>query len=601
MPEGLGLIIEKCLRKQIKSRYRSATLLKEDLARFIRGEKPLARRRTILEKSRSWARRHPVIATSAIAFLLAMFSVITVQAYNNRIQKRYIDQLLASNSEKESKSRELSIQKENLDRAAYDNRLEEATNLLDRNFAERTQELLLAVDRGPGKRDFVWDMLWRRSRAQREIFKPDEFYLHALVVELSNQGCYSLDNGIAISKKLNQIASYHESALVKIRNIETGKVLEELRKPSPDSKLCLMRYSRDETDFLLLTHRILGTENQAESEFQLQVRDQSGQLKEFKIARPGKWTISRAATGISNHQIVCQEKNQADNLCRITTIDIKTGEYQVVNHINPGSSLMLLRDGEHVLSANDDCQLHVRKITQQPYDKSLGKSGDFQIGPFSSDIMGHSLALISQTGLKVAIWDLQNNSTTAPHEFQPADHPIQFCRWASEENLIAFNDLMKGAVIDTRLGQINPLKPLKEVNKKFFSLNAEPPGLEVANNIIYTYNYSKDVRPISIQQWDMNTGKEIPLNFQWQPPSLLNPQDGHSLFFIQERFLTRYWLNARPEPLSDSLPGHTDETWGAAFSPDGNLLATSSDDSDDPMTIRIWDWRAGKLVRGWKA
>ncbi|MFM7316928.1 MAG: serine/threonine protein kinase, partial [bacterium] len=151
MPEGLGLIIEKCLRKQIKSRYRSATLLKEDLARFIRGEKPLARRRTILEKSRSWARRHPVIATSAIAFLLAMFSVITVQAYNNRIQKRYIDQLLASNSEKESKTRELSIQKENLDRAAYDNRLEEATNLLDRNFAERTQELLLAVDRGPGK------------------------------------------------------------------------------------------------------------------------------------------------------------------------------------------------------------------------------------------------------------------------------------------------------------------------------------------------------------------------------------------------------------------------------------------------------------------
>lgn len=600
LPEGLGLIIEKCLRKRIKSRYRNATRLKEDLARFLRGEKPLARRRTILEKGRSWARQHPVKATSAIAFLLAMFSVITLQAYNNRIQKAYIKQLLVTNSEKDSQTKELSNQKQILDRAAYDNRLEEATGLLAKNFAERAQELLMSIDRGQGNRDFVWEMLWRRSRAQRELLQPDEFYHHALLSEFSAKECYTLDNGIAISKKLNQIANYHEGALIKIRNIETGKVLYELRKQHPDSNICLMRYSRDELDFLLLANRIVVNNNQSHSEFNLQVLGEDGKLIEFKIERPGSWYITRAASVISGHKIVCQERNANDKISRISMIDIRTGEYHVLSHIKPVSNLMLLRDGEHVLAANEDGRLHVKKITQQSFDKVIGNSDDYQIGPFSSDIMGESLVIINKTGSEIAFWDLQNKSTN-PREFQPGDYPLHFCRWTSENKLIALNEYMKGAVIDTLQNQVVKLEPLKEIKEKFFSLNAASPAVEVVNNIIYTYNYSKDVRPVSIQQWDMNTGQEIALNFEWLPPSLLNPADGQSLFFTQERFLTRYWLNARLETDFDRLPGHTDEAWGADFSPDGNLLATSSDDGDDPMTIRLWNWREGNLVRGWKA
>jgi WD40 repeat protein len=60
----------------------------------------------------------------------------------------------------------------------------------------------------------------------------------------------------------------------------------------------------------------------------------------------------------------------------------------------------------------------------------------------------------------------------------------------------------------------------------------------------------------------------------------------------------RVW-QFEPTPDSLSLEGHKDETWAAIYSPDGKILATGSDDTDERQTIKLWDPATGHVIRGW--
>ena len=75
--------------------------------------------------------------------------------------------------------------------------------------------------------------------------------------------------------------------------------------------------------------------------------------------------------------------------------------------------------------------------------------------------------------------------------------------------------------------------------------------------------------------------------------------DGRSLFLNAGSAIQRWYFlgnDAEPAPT-----GHVDEAWAIAFSPDGHLLASGSDDTEDDDTIKLWDTATGKLVWGLRA
>jgi WD40 repeat protein len=74
--------------------------------------------------------------------------------------------------------------------------------------------------------------------------------------------------------------------------------------------------------------------------------------------------------------------------------------------------------------------------------------------------------------------------------------------------------------------------------------------------------------------------------------------DGRSLVFRSgtQAVAWHFETTADPQPA-----GHVDEAWAAGFSGDGRLLATGSDDTDEPSTLKLWDAATGRLLRGWKA
>ena len=98
--------------------------------------------------------------------------------------------------------------------------------------------------------------------------------------------------------------------------------------------------------------------------------------------------------------------------------------------------------------------------------------------------------------------------------------------------------------------------------------------------------------------WDVKSGRRLGAmpSSQHAGWPIFAP-DGRSLMVDFGRSPRIWHFNPLPEPPSSF--GHKAEAWAVAYSPEGKILATGSDDTDERQTIKLWDPATGQLVRGW--
>lgn len=582
VPEELEIICDKCLRKEPANRYASADELKSDLERFLVRERILARPMSYWERGRNWARRHPAIATAAISAVAFMMVVISIQAFQNRSLRRINRELEISERRAEVQARLAESRKSIVDRSFYETRLNAAHTLTRNGLVERAQQALQEIDPGPGRRDFAWNHLWMRAREEMEVvaFADSDHML------------------MAISPDGNKVATYEKSKTVILRDVATGAVLDRFEPFGTGTPTVILRFSRDGRRLFCLSGLVdAGDDRFREHGFVIRENRISRGIKFKNRKGSGITDFEESAAGDRIRYVVTEPSGSACRIDFISLPDLRLDHEKVARSTK---FARLLPDGLHVLLADEAGMLRVASFENESVNIPFAPIAEVLTNSIAIAMETSSLAIANTDRRSIRILDIDSRADRETIQFEV---PFEFVamHWIEgQARLLVYDARWNATTIDTRSGAFTPLRstPDSDPDTMNFTLSGRVRAVSCGSRAL-TFGYSKNPGGRVNQVWDSRNGQELRFPF---PDPILDARtmpDGKSVLMTNRRIIKRWWTGGRSIS-NRTLAGHSDEGWGACFAPDDSVLVTSSDDTDDPLTVRIWDWKNGELIRGFE-
>jgi WD40 repeat protein len=145
---------------------------------------------------------------------------------------------------------------------------------------------------------------------------------------------------------------------------------------------------------------------------------------------------------------------------------------------------------------------------------------------------------------------------------------------------------------------VRVIEPEDGSRPRYVSLTFSPDGTRLATAACGS---GADGRPGPVVVWETSSGRKVATfpGLPEQVGKLEFTPDGRSLL-IASRSGVRLWKCPSRSGETDPQPaGHKDEAWSLAFTPDGRVLASGSDDTEPDPTIKLWDPADGRLQKAW--
>jgi WD40 repeat protein/serine/threonine protein kinase len=571
IPRDLETICLKCLMKDPSRRYATARALSEDLRRYLEHKPVQARPISASQRISKWVQRRPVHAATLVLAILICVGLLAGLIHRNDLVQRHAQEL-----EREVVRADASERLALRHLKAF--QLRQSRDALDANQLERAQDILRdiqvdgeGVSTDPRHLGFAWNYL--KSQACRNV------------VVLSDRRSERISE-VALSPDGQTLATGDEDGTIRLRDPETGRVLNNLS----GHKFSILRLIFAPTGRRLASVGRNGSAPQSE----LCLWDiPSGNL----VARLEDPT-SRAIADVRfdpSANFLWEIARFEDEKPKIRLWNVAADPERrglLWTRTIRSESPPLSHDGRYVALEEPEPRFVVRDVQ----GKELGRTGVVDLA--------HSFAALSPDGKFVAVagasrtvilWDLvkgqertrfiHSEAKTGRVCFSP-DGRYLGCSFRSGAFVI--HDLVSRTSHEVSPGIADP-----DLNSRIcFS----PDSRLFSRNVP-----SVAGRAQPTQIWQLSPWQQIA-----RYPGIPQASETHAWHSSGKSHFTSLGYEAIrwdfTVPREQAQPaGHADEAWSLAFSPDSRMLASGSDDTDEPHTIKLWDVASGRQIRGWNA
>ena len=597
VPADLETICQKCLRKKPRHRYGDAGDLLADLERFRKGERILARPTPRWEKAWAWGRKHPTASVAGLATVLAAIAIIGLQNVQNRELRRMVARLDEANKRAERHAQEAEA---NLRIAegqtrmrvlvGYDRQLIKAQEAIEDHDALLAQQLLTEVDPGPEHREFVWNHLWRKSRESLELLWTSDRTPDLNDVIESPSGRWAIVKDGSNYAHLWDLSLKESVASFPIHN----------KDESFKSFHCGFT---DDERYAVIVFELLGTVNNSLTPM---LRTIVWDLVEGKLVAKGSADGDFLKDGLVTHFSILPDSTKLAFVKgviipwrKLLIWDFLTDEWS-----SPLDNLRWMRlseDGKYVAGLNAAGELTIYDIADPRRFRRLHVPHGVELDRLAFDPAGAYLAGTDSNQRRILAWKAGLAGPVQPQtDMTIAIVPDWIFPLRHENHLLIESKESGPMLVNLKTEQIFPLAFDPSDPGASFPL----PTPEVINPIeldrlLILKRIRQEGVGLRFLAWDMETKRQHFFPLVAQTANVTKSRDWESMLMNQGRNLLRWWPNPQnryPQPLA----GHMDEAWCAAFEPNGQRLVTGSNDTNERQTIKVWDWKTGELIRGWK-